>query len=1004
MAFSNPFLQMLNAFPRGCDIPGRHLLRFQFIYRWLCRILGGMLILISSVYGLEPGRIDGYIKDAQSGEPLAYANVVVVGTGWGTASDAHGWYSISRIPPGSYTLRCTFIGYKKQDFSITLAPGAVLKQDFELEYEGLIGETVVVTAQAEGQMKAINQQLASTVIMNVVSSARIQELPDANAAESLGRLPGVSITRVGGEGTRVVIRGLAPKYNAIMIDGVRMASSDPNERSTDLSMISSNSLDGIEVLKTVTADKDADVLGGTVNFKLREAARGRPGPGIQLLVQGGYTGLPDAQHQFDNYKVVPSLEGRFFKEHLGLFLQANLEQRNLSSNEFGASYANKSADQINYITQSINLNYYYRARQRQNGILVLDCTFPTTKASLSTFASSGETELQNRYETFDINAGAGARNQHVYGLSHSRSNLDMLNNILSIKSQLFFLHADFSLSHNYSVTRNPDDWTVTFRRSPAGIGQFENVINLNPQTVIDSVLVDPQKTKLNTVAINANSTHEQTWTTALDLELPLNLTRKITAVFKWGGKYKTQTRRYNAKVYGTNATFISPSARGASQKIVDYFHIPTSDPTAIPLSFFVDSSFSYGKFFGGDYTLHSPLRFALVRDLARFCQDNVEAFAKAGSAEAFALNNYLSNTADYSGQEELSATYLMATVNIGSKFTLIPGIRYQNLKTRYSGVRGQQSPLAYKAYDHTDTTVTVNHPFWLPNLNVHFKPFPWFDLRLAYSNTIAYPDFNTIIPRIDVTTGAALAWNNYQLKPSRSKNYDVYCTFSGNKIGLLTVGGFLKQIDNLIYPWTFSKAGLEAKPYYLTTKNPAAHLTYKISTYVNNPYVINDWGLEIDWQTHFWYLPRPLNGLILNLNYTHVSSRAEYPYVYAGATSATDIDTSYIDRLLYQPNHIFNCAIGYDYKGFSIRVSMLYQDDVFAAVSQWPQLRATTAAYQRWDVSVRQKLPWLGLQIFGDLNNLNQERDRNVLQMYPRIPRSAEMYGLTASCGLRWLI
>ncbi len=141
---------------------------------------------------------------------------------------------------------------------------------------------------------------------------------------------------------------------------------------------------------------------------------------------------------------------------------------------------------------------------------------------------------------------------------------------------------------------------------------------------------------------------------------------------------------------------------------------------------------------------------------------------------------------------------------------------------------------------------------------------------------------------------------------------------------------------------------------------------------------------------------------MLNVNYTHIRSKAEYPYVYAGATSATDIDTSFTDRLLYQPDHILNLALGYDYKGFSIRVSMLYHDDVFSGVSQWPQLRSTTAAYRRWDISVKQKLPWFGLQLYGDVNNLNRERDLRVLQMYPDIPRSAETYGLTADIGLRW--
>ena len=126
-------------------------------------------------------------------------------------------------PPGSYTIRATYVGYTPSSSAIVVADGETVTRDFKLDAVTIEGQTVVVTAQALGQNQAINQQLASSQIVNVVSSARIQELPDANAAESVGRLPGVSVTRSGGEGNQVVIRGLSPKYNEVMINGVAMA-------------------------------------------------------------------------------------------------------------------------------------------------------------------------------------------------------------------------------------------------------------------------------------------------------------------------------------------------------------------------------------------------------------------------------------------------------------------------------------------------------------------------------------------------------------------------------------------------------------------------------------------------------------------------------------------------------------------------------------------------------------------------------------------------------------
>ena len=147
--------------------------------------------------------------------------------------------------------------------------------DVSLDYQILeSGEVVLVTAQAKGQLDAINNQLSSNSIINAISADRIQELPDANAAESVGRLPGVSLQREGGEGNKVIIRGLSPKYNAITVNGVRLASTDVDDRSTDLSMISQYMLSGIEVIKAGTPDQDGDVIGGTVNFNIKEAKEG----------------------------------------------------------------------------------------------------------------------------------------------------------------------------------------------------------------------------------------------------------------------------------------------------------------------------------------------------------------------------------------------------------------------------------------------------------------------------------------------------------------------------------------------------------------------------------------------------------------------------------------------------------------------------------------------------------------------------------------------------------
>ena len=292
-----------------------------------CLVLLFPFLVTSEASAQNVGTIEGTVKDMQTGDALPGANILLVGTGLGAPTNIDGKYVIRNVPFGSYTARVSYVGYQNATATIRVEQAGTVKQDFRLQAVAVEGETIVVTAQAMGQNAAINQQLSSMPVMNVVSAAKIQELPDANAAESVSRLPGVSLIRTGGEGSQVVIRGLSPQYNQVTIDGVELpsdVSSNNNivsgdagaqegtlgnlgDRAEDLSMISSTMLNSIEVIKAITPDMDAAVLGGVVNFGMRKAARGETGlevgnlwlPHFELRSQGGYNQLKNTRTEFN---------------------------------------------------------------------------------------------------------------------------------------------------------------------------------------------------------------------------------------------------------------------------------------------------------------------------------------------------------------------------------------------------------------------------------------------------------------------------------------------------------------------------------------------------------------------------------------------------------------------------------------------------------------------------------------------------------------------------------
>jgi len=256
----------------------------KIIYSFLIGVIFSLQFLMAQ----GSGSIKGTVADAQTGEFLPASNIIIKGTSIGCVADLDGHYFLRNITAGAVTIKVSYLGYTTILRDVTVLENKEIEVNFKLSATSLQGETVVVTAQARGQEAAINQQITSNTISNIVSSDRIKELPDVNAAESIGRLPGISIDRNNGEATGVAIRGLDPKYNTVTVNGVLLPATSSDNRSVDLSLVSSNLLDGIEVKKANTPDMDADALGGTIDLRLKEAPEEFQS---NLSVQGGYNQL-----------------------------------------------------------------------------------------------------------------------------------------------------------------------------------------------------------------------------------------------------------------------------------------------------------------------------------------------------------------------------------------------------------------------------------------------------------------------------------------------------------------------------------------------------------------------------------------------------------------------------------------------------------------------------------------------------------------------------------------
>ena len=297
----------------------------------VCLVPLCVLAIFQSV-ALGAGIVQGTVADSVSGDPLIGANVFFLKTGLGGVSDREGKFRVTAVPAGTYRLKVSYVGYRTREFEVRVSDDASVNVSVRLLADVVESEEVVVTGQLRGQVAAINQQLTSNTIVNVISEEKIRELPDANAAEAIGRLPGVSLQRSGGEANKVVLRGLSDKFTTVTIDGIRIPPTDADSRGVDLSTISQGSLAGIELYKALTPDKDADALGGSINLVTRRAPAERL---FWIDAKAIYNHLMGA---YDQYDFVARYGERFFDDVLGVQLAGNLERRDRSSERVDLDY------------------------------------------------------------------------------------------------------------------------------------------------------------------------------------------------------------------------------------------------------------------------------------------------------------------------------------------------------------------------------------------------------------------------------------------------------------------------------------------------------------------------------------------------------------------------------------------------------------------------------------------------------------------------------------------
>ena len=1017
----------------------------------VCALIAAAYLLTSpSLYAAGSGTIKGKVLDKLTGDPLIGANIMVVGTSLGAPSNIDGEFIIHDMPSGERTLKISYIGYLTITEQVVVPEDGIVQKEFRLQPQALEGQEVIVTAQARGQHDAINQQLSSDNIVNVVSSEKMKELPDANIAESIGRLPGVSLDRQNGEANKIIIRGMSPQFNKVTIEGVPMVSmsggqaggyysgggNNTSDRSIDLSMISDDLVKGVELSKSLRADMDADAIGGTVNFTLSEAPSEFK---YDIQANGGYN---DLTKYWKNYKVSGSVSDRFLNDAIGIRLQLSAEDKALPSQQFNATYDGPIPQSaLNPVvvdgvipslirnTTSAQFTIDNLDRKRYGGSVILDYK--------SDFVDIIFFNLYNQKNDHDEQYNKSINfEQYPSGLFSflpriSDFKTEQRTHTLQSKFRFQGTELDASFSYSKGNYSNPgQDFPF----------QQVNTINLSSP----SLLIYAQPATLINLAGNDNTNYiyirgldrtdnflnDNSYDTKVDYHIPFKVSDSFSGKISLGGKYHKFDRVSNCISYDYG---IESAANSHALSIITWLK-QNIDPNASGYDAFGVAS---RNFLASNYTPPTFLNGRYKMDPWGFDMGILGKLGDAwyaGSSNSYFTNGPDSYNSDYDETEELAAGYIMPELNIGSDLTIVPGVRYEELKGDYGAYAvytNSSNPNGLNGRPPLWRVFSTTHTNYFPSVNIKYKATENVQLMGAYYSSAARPDFSALSPLVDypVLGNALNASGNPFLKPSIAQNYDLGVSVSSNTLGLFTVNGFYKEIKDLVYVMPYYKPALRGdivqapadmlsrlpgyeffdSTYFNNSKNFYANIP------INNPEAAFVRGIELSWQTNFWYLPGVLSGLVLDVNAAFMNSETLYPYFDNGSvvkdSTIAHGHTSYTyyqayrtrgGSVLNMPKATYNIIVGWDYLGFSSRVSFRHQQTTLTSLdSKFSMADAYYDNVMLVDIMLKQKIVG-NLSVFANLTNIGSHIDSYYYHapINADLPTSQQTYGFNAQFGI----
>lgn len=830
----------------------------------------GHLFAAEKVNEKDLGNIRGRIVDS-SRQSLPGAVIQIEEMKKGVTSDVNGFFTLSNLKPGTYTIKVSYIGYEPIVKTITIKDNKTYETNLVMN-EGIELEQVEVLGAFSGQRRAIQQQKSKMGVVNVVSADQVGKFPDSNIGDALKRINGVNVQYDQGEARFGQVRGTSADFTSVTIDGNRIPSAEGDTRNVQLDLIPSDMVQTIELNKVVTADMDGDAIGGEINLVTKNTPLQRT---ISATAGSGFSWVSEKPQLNLGF----SYGDRFFNKKLGMMLAASYEYMPGGSDNTEFEY--DTDDEGKVILTKGEVRQYYVTRERQSYSAAFDYRFNPNHLLTLKAIYNRRNDWENRYrisyKKLDGKASKQSMVLQTKGGSDDQKNarLERQQTLdLSLKGdhQLGILHLDWGTAYSRATEDRPNERYFGVALKTPISESLRDVGDRQPYAQMP-IPAFSDEWEIDELSNSNGSIYENEWKFKVNFLLPLGHAATYGKL-RWGAKYVSKEKDRETHNYDYIDAY--------SEKYgLDWINQVSPQ---------VREGFMPGSF----YPIGTPFVTKHYLGSIRFEGLNGKEILED------AAGNYHANEAVTSG-------YVRYDYDLNSRLSVVTGLRLEHTRLKYSGYNWIVDDEENESLQATGDRKN-NYTNLLPSILFKYDANDELKFRASYTRTLSRPRYVDLIPSVSYNIHDEEAQvGNENLKPTLSDNFDLSGEYYFKSVGLVSIGLFYKNLTDVVVSEQWKGESPEV-PVSIGKE-------YKISKPIN-AYDAGLFGAEFAYERDFSFIAPSLKsvGFYGTYTYTHSKTR-NYQFEHRQVSDGENI------IMTGTPEHTANASLFFNKGGVNLRLS-----------------------------------------------------------------------------------